>query len=344
MLSKASHRLSRYCENFVVVLFSPLIGVRALPRFCLIYIAFLSIIFLFFRDIQYNRIFVILDWISFIIAWMIYPLCILGIIHITIPWIKHIRIFGIPNWRTCLETKRLHSFVGGWGGGWLLGERHAINRPGAQKYPNESVLYDLWEFLSYALIMSFIYFWTKLDMFLGYAICSSIISFGAVFSNILPPALLFLATSDHKSFEFLAEISKAIKPLRIANLLDRDTAIKTDSGNLEISLLGDEYRTLDDNLWIDSVKRLIDLTPIIFLDARSQSIPLIEEASLILNSPHAGKTIFISHTEKERPLDELVEITDRSAELMLTCIKADKAIDKLREILKEKRSERLVKF
>jgi hypothetical protein len=97
-----------------------------------------------------------------------------------------------------------------------------------------------------------------------------------------PPYVLMLGASSGATGMTLSRLSNAAFPFRVVALLDRD---RTGRHPSSFSWLTDDLRTVDERDWRSLVDRLVDVIPVIVLDARTVRPVVVQEAESLLNRP-----------------------------------------------------------
>lgn len=120
-----------------------------------------------------------------------------------------------------------------------------------------------------------------------------------------PPYALVLAASSRETGKLLKSFSVAAHPFRVVGLLDRQKL-----GFLPrylwvmgaYSLFTDDLRVVDSHDWRRVVDRLMDLVPLIVLDARSDSAVVAYEAGEILRDPRRlERAVFVVRDDGSAP-------------------------------------------
>lgn len=106
--------------------------------------------------------------------------------------------------------------------------------------------------------------------------------------EIVPPAALFLTSSSREAADLLVRINFALSPLRCVALLN-----PKHMHFLQRNAISDNLRTRDPYLWKGIVHLLIDLVPLVIIDARSGTTAAMEEVFIMLDPRRAGKALFI---------------------------------------------------
>jgi hypothetical protein len=97
-----------------------------------------------------------------------------------------------------------------------------------------------------------------------------------------PPYVLMLGASSTVTGDTLARLSNSAFPFRIVALLDRE---RTGYHASSFSWLTDDLRTADERGWRALVDRLVDVVPVIVLDARTDRPVVVYEAERLLHRP-----------------------------------------------------------
>ena len=121
-----------------------------------------------------------------------------------------------------------------------------------------------------------------------------------------PPFVLFLSTSDAMSVEQHHRLKRSISPLRVVSLLDIGISTDADTaGSLNLDCL----RTEEDEDWWMVIVLLIELTPVVVINADAESPRVIREATHLVSEDITYKTIF--HSNRDAPL--LRQVSDAIA-------------------------------
>jgi hypothetical protein len=119
-----------------------------------------------------------------------------------------------------------------------------------------------------------------------------------------PFGVLFLTTSRAQQFALEEKLFKAVSPLSVVTLLDMRYSESHTSGEARQSF--NNYRAVDEATWEDVVYELADLSPIIVLDTRTVTSPMLMEARRVLDPNLAYKTFFLIGENGERPVLDVV--------------------------------------
>lgn len=156
------------------------------------------------------------------------------------------------------------------------------------------------KFLIGSLLWFPVYRLTQIDTFLILGIFSMIGLISMIIHDSIPPAILFLSTSNEDSFKLLETIHSAIERNKVVSLIDYE--VVSNFGPKYLNRFGNEVRTFDDNSWHRSVIDLLEISPNVVIDARHVSEYLLIEIDMINNLNYFSKTIFITPNEKPAPL------------------------------------------
>jgi hypothetical protein len=102
----------------------------------------------------------------------------------------------------------------------------------------------------------------------------------------VPPAIIFLGTSDEQTVSLMRNIYWAISPLRVVALLDFPWWLGI--------IRYDNLRTRNDPTWRAVVWGLMDTVPLVVVDTRVASPAVVEEVIRMLNPVRQGKALFVS--------------------------------------------------
>ena len=113
---------------------------------------------------------------------------------------------------------------------------------------------------------------------------------------LLPPVAIVLANSSRASGQLLEAVSRCLFPYRVVSLLDGEHL-----GPTMFASPHDNLRTLLGNSWRGTVHRLVDISPIVIVDARSATPPLCEEIGYMLDRSRVGKAVFVVNADGSAP-------------------------------------------
>lgn len=106
-----------------------------------------------------------------------------------------------------------------------------------------------------------------------------------------PPLVLLLGTSTHTSVRRHRDVKRAVSPLRVVSLLDSEIPWDRELAR-EVAL--DCYRTTDDDEWWRVLTRLMEIVPIIAIDAAARTPGVLREMDYIRESNLARKCLFLT--------------------------------------------------
>jgi len=131
------------------------------------------------------------------------------------------------------------------------------------------------------------------------------LSFHLIFLVLMiPPAVLLLTRSTSDRIALNASVSEAIFPLRVVTLLDLDKASSWKTLRL---IYGGTYRTQNSLPWRAIMGDFLKFAPIVVVDTRQVSIPILQEVREVAVKNVAYKTIFIATDDGTVPaLSELL--------------------------------------
>lgn len=126
------------------------------------------------------------------------------------------------------------------------------------------------------------------------------IACGILMHFLLPPAAIVLASSSGDSAALLKSTSVSFFPLRVVSLLNG-----AHLGGSAFASEHDNLRTISGQTWRESVHRLVDITQLVIVDARSTTPPVCEEIRYMRDPSRITKALFIVNDDGSAPgLDE----------------------------------------
>ena len=118
------------------------------------------------------------------------------------------------------------------------------------------------------------------------------------------PVALILGTSTHSSIRRQRAIKYRLSPLRVVSLLDVDVPWETSLAN-EMAL--DCFRTTNEDDWWLVITRLMEITPILAIDAAAETMGVLREGRHILGADLWRKCLFLTPPDGSAPiLDRLL--------------------------------------
>jgi len=125
-----------------------------------------------------------------------------------------------------------------------------------------------------------------------------------------PPAVLILGVSSQETANLVSQISKTIHPLRIVGLFDTKR-----TGRLmgTFSLFTDNMRTESDREWEKVVELILYVVPLVVIDTRTISPPVIREVKRVMgNNQYRKKSLFVVGSDNKAPALEASGYTVKS--------------------------------
>jgi len=116
------------------------------------------------------------------------------------------------------------------------------------------------------------------------------------------PVVLVLGTSTHSSIRRQRAIKRRLSPLRVVSLLDVDVPWDTSLAS-EVSL--DCFRTTNEDDWWLVITGLMEIAPIIVIDAAAETTGVLREGRHILGAELWRKCLFLT------PPDGFAPVLDR---------------------------------
>lgn len=129
-------------------------------------------------------------------------------------------------------------------------------------------------------------------------IAGALLSAFFLYLPLQPPGLLFLSTSWENKMLLQAKINRTIK-MPVASLLNRSDPVTqkiNHFGHLYV------YRTADPTRWTESVRILMDICPVIVMDTRHITEPVLTEADMIFGNDLYHKALFVVHDDRSSPV------------------------------------------
>lgn len=113
------------------------------------------------------------------------------------------------------------------------------------------------------------------------------------------PAALLLGTSTSTSIRRQREVKRHLSPLRVVSLLDTD--VPWDPGFASEMAL-DCFRTTNEDDWWPVVTGLMDIAPVIAIDAAAETAGVLREAEHILNTEVGRRCLFLTPPDGSAPI------------------------------------------
>ncbi|HYG81322.1 MAG TPA: hypothetical protein VD861_13085, partial [Pyrinomonadaceae bacterium] len=114
-----------------------------------------------------------------------------------------------------------------------------------------------------------------------------------------PPAVLLLGASTHSSIRRQQEVKARVSPLRVVSLLEVD--IPWDRG-LGPEMALDCFRTSNEDDWWAVITRLLEMAPVIVIDAAAETAGVLREAKHILTTGIERKCLFMTPPDGSAPV------------------------------------------
>jgi hypothetical protein len=122
--------------------------------------------------------------------------------------------------------------------------------------------------------------------------------------TITAPVVLILGTSDHSSIKRWWAVKRRLSPLRVLGLLDVDLSWDMSVGR-EMAL--DCFRTTNEDDWWLVITRMMDIAPILAIDAAAVTTGVLREGRHILSADLVKKCLFLTPPDGSAPiLDRLL--------------------------------------
>ena len=138
------------------------------------------------------------------------------------------------------------------------------------------------------------------------------IACGVLMIILLPPTAIVLASSSGESGRLLEAVARSFFPYRVVSLLDGSRLAPTIWANKN-----DNLRTILGRTWRSTVHRLVDISPITIVDARSATPPVCEEIQYMLHPDRVGRAVFVINDDGSAP--GLREVRSDWQRLQLVC-------------------------
>jgi hypothetical protein len=113
------------------------------------------------------------------------------------------------------------------------------------------------------------------------------------------PVTLIIGTSTHSSIRRQRTIKHKLSPLRVVSLLDVDIPWDT---NLANRMALDCFRTTNEDDWWLVITMLMEMTPILAIDAAAETVGVLREGRHILGTDLWRKCLFLSPPDGAAPL------------------------------------------
>ncbi len=115
------------------------------------------------------------------------------------------------------------------------------------------------------------------------------------------PVALILGTSTHSSIKRQRAIKLRLSPLRVVSLLDVDVPWDT---SLASEMALDCFRTTNEDDWWLVITRLMEIAPILAIDAAAETAGVLREGRYILGTDLTRKCLFLVPPDGSAPVLE----------------------------------------
>lgn len=158
----------------------------------------------------------------------------------------------------------------------------------------------------------------------------------------VPPTVLLLTPSGVAGSAMLMQLVQSLRPLRVVGLLRDHTR--------ELGFSRDEIRSGDlrthERRWRAVVRPLMDVVPIVVIDTRAATGPMVAEIGWMLLPERSGKAVFLVGPQGECPgIDAAVEKAPPGSVLhevrrdRLRCVPAARVVAAVRQLLDLRESQ-----
>ncbi|MFC1597182.1 hypothetical protein ACFL5Q_04485 [Planctomycetota bacterium] len=150
-----------------------------------------------------------------------------------------------------------------------------------------------------------------------------------------PPVVLVLGSSTDITQDLIVTTNRTVVPKRVIGLFDWEG--KMDSPLLPALLTRDNFRTSEEVPWGPVVLKLIRIVPIVIVDTRIPSPPVIEETRWMVQPENRSKAVFFAKSKGATPSLEAIGIHSGTDEHNSLCVVQD--YDTLTDILTDPAKE-----
>ncbi len=183
----------------------------------------------------------------------------------------------------------------------LLGFPNAEMRKSLWKLTQHTALGNMGTWLGYFVciaIFILLYSVSRWRIFIALMILFTQLWIVERVKRIVPPTVLFLTTSGSDRLDLFVRLDWIIRRLRVVALIRLDEA---DTNIKRFLVRSDCFRTTDDEIWEDTVIKLMEMAPIIIFDTRLVTPPILTEINHLLDSGYTYKTIFLGDESGDYP-------------------------------------------
>lgn len=153
-----------------------------------------------------------------------------------------------------------------------------------------------------------IFFWAVI-VFLGVLGCVAVES---TLQSTLPPVILFLGVSSYEQFQTLKRVQKTL-PCLVVTLINQaeDSILRhyhRHYGGMGLDPTGTRYESLRtrEGRWEQTVLDMMNMVPIVILDTRVVSEPVVQEAVWMLQPERLHKVTFVTDDDTIAPVLESI--------------------------------------
>jgi len=144
----------------------------------------------------------------------------------------------------------------------------------------------------------------------------------------LPPSILLLGVSDQTNAGLYYEVMCAALPLKLVHMLNDFNFGAIHGGPLNYF----RYRALPIADWKAVISDLMLMAPIIVMDIRIVTKPVLDEVNMILSLGLCDKTIFVINQNGSSQVLDLIRNTTDQSVLPINTIRSDQVISSLRSM------------
>ena len=196
--------------------------------------------------------------------------------------------------------------------------------------------------LAFSLVACFgtsetIFVWA-VTIFLGLLGCVAI---GTTLQGMLPPIVLFLGVSSYEQFKTLKRVQTTV-PSLVVTLINQaeDSVVRQYDRHyrgMGLDPAGPRFESLRTRagLWEQTVQDLVGMVPIVILDTRVVSDPVLQEAAWMLQPEQLHKVMFVMDDEGNAPvLESILPKDEIYPEHRSRLVKEDELLDRISRFTK----------